>query len=159
MQRLYSDYPQTDMNWTITLQHRNDVLHAVLADMLQAVQFSAVSWLVSEEFYGKFENCCCSVVVRWGLGPFENPEERKRPPLKAATKQRLGKTEKTLCVPLTHFRSVKLRETVAVIWSYVLWQFNKPDYQSKHRLQALHHVTIYRNPRQKQQHETQCPGV
>jgi hypothetical protein len=29
---------------------------------------------------------------------FENPEEGERPPLEAATKQRLVKTEKTLCV-------------------------------------------------------------
>jgi hypothetical protein len=29
---------------------------------------------------------------------FENPQEGERPPLEAATKQRLVKTEKTLCV-------------------------------------------------------------
>jgi hypothetical protein len=34
----------------------------------------------------------------WGRGEFGNPEEEERPPLEAATKQRLGKTEKTLCV-------------------------------------------------------------
>jgi hypothetical protein len=31
-------------------------------------------------------------------GEFGNPEEGERPPLEAATKQRLEKNEKTLCV-------------------------------------------------------------
>jgi hypothetical protein len=34
----------------------------------------------------------------WGQGQFRNPEEGECPPLEAATKQQLMKTEKTLCV-------------------------------------------------------------
>jgi hypothetical protein len=34
----------------------------------------------------------------WGRWQFGNPEEGERPPLEVATKQRLVKTEKTLCV-------------------------------------------------------------
>jgi hypothetical protein len=38
------------------------------------------------------------LVDETGQGQFGNPEEGERPPLKAATKQRLMKTEKILCV-------------------------------------------------------------
>jgi hypothetical protein len=34
----------------------------------------------------------------WGQGQFGSPEEGKRPPLEAATKQQLVKAEKILCV-------------------------------------------------------------
>jgi hypothetical protein len=34
----------------------------------------------------------------WSVGYFENPEGGEHPPLEAATKQRLVKSEKTLCV-------------------------------------------------------------
>jgi hypothetical protein len=34
----------------------------------------------------------------WGRGLFWNPDEGKHPLLEAATKQRVVKTEKTLCV-------------------------------------------------------------
>jgi hypothetical protein len=34
----------------------------------------------------------------WGRGKFGNPEEGERPPLEAAAKQHLVKTEKTLCM-------------------------------------------------------------
>jgi hypothetical protein len=34
----------------------------------------------------------------WGRAEFGKPEEGERPPLEAAAKQRLVKTEKTLCV-------------------------------------------------------------
>jgi hypothetical protein len=37
-------------------------------------------------------------LVAEARGQFGNPEEGKRPPFEAATKQRLVKTEKTLCV-------------------------------------------------------------
>jgi hypothetical protein len=40
-------------------------------------------------------------IVSWGWGQFGNPEEGERPPLKAANKQWLGKTEKTLCAVVT----------------------------------------------------------
>jgi hypothetical protein len=34
----------------------------------------------------------------WGLGQFGKPEEAERPPVEAATKWRLVKIQKTLCV-------------------------------------------------------------
>jgi hypothetical protein len=37
-------------------------------------------------------------LVTEAQGEFANPEEEERPPLEAATKQRLVKTEKALCV-------------------------------------------------------------
>jgi hypothetical protein len=46
---------------------------------------------------GKYVFCAVRA-GSWGQRQFGNPEEEERPPLEAATKQRLGKTEKTLCV-------------------------------------------------------------
>jgi hypothetical protein len=41
---------------------------------------------------------CCELLVweadSWGQGQFGNPEEGERPPLKVATKQRLGKSNR-----------------------------------------------------------------
>jgi hypothetical protein len=37
----------------------------------------------------------------WGQGELENLHERERPPLEAATKQRLVRTEKTVCAIVT----------------------------------------------------------
>jgi hypothetical protein len=39
----------------------------------------------------------------WGWGQFGNTEEGERPPLEPATKQKLMKTEKTLCVLYLHW--------------------------------------------------------
>jgi hypothetical protein len=45
------------------------------------------------------ESCSCEKQESgiWGRGQFGNPEKGERPPLEAATKQRLVKTGKTLC--------------------------------------------------------------
>jgi hypothetical protein len=40
----------------------------------------------------------------WGRGQLGNPEEGERPQLEAATKQRLVKNEKILCVPKLQYR-------------------------------------------------------
>jgi hypothetical protein len=46
-------------------------------------------------------SCCCEKLVAEARGPFGNPEEEKRPPLEAATKQRLMKTEDFMCAVVT----------------------------------------------------------
>jgi hypothetical protein len=55
-----------------------------------------VAELVTEQLL--FNYCELLQAGNWGRGPFGKPEEGERPLLKAATKQRLGKIEKTLCV-------------------------------------------------------------
>jgi hypothetical protein len=66
-----------------------------------------MSQLVSEELVDELVrellwHSSCELLLweagSWGQGQFRNPEEGERPPLEAATKQRLVKTEKTLCV-------------------------------------------------------------
>jgi hypothetical protein len=55
----------------------------------------------------------------WVRSQFGNPQEDERPTLEAATKQRLVKTEKTLCVSQWQRRGcLKLR---------ALYEFNKSD--------------------------------
>jgi hypothetical protein len=62
-------------------------------------QWSWVKWWVVGEWVSEWvsesvvESCCS-----WGWGQFWNPGYGERQPLKAATEQRLRKTEKTLCV-------------------------------------------------------------
>jgi hypothetical protein len=53
-------------------------------------------WVVVESV----ESCSCEKweAASWGRGQFENAKEGESPPLEAATKQRLMKTEKTLYV-------------------------------------------------------------
>jgi hypothetical protein len=46
----------------------------------------------------RFKIVKIETLVSWDQGEFGNPEVRKRLPLEAATKQRLVKTEKPLCV-------------------------------------------------------------
>jgi hypothetical protein len=58
----------------------------------------------SELFVESVESCRCDKweAGSWGRGQFGNPEEGQRPPLEAATKQRLVKTAKTvMCTVVT----------------------------------------------------------
>jgi hypothetical protein len=55
----------------------------------------AVSQLVGEldnRWGSVIVSCCCEKLVDEARWQFRNPEEGERPPLKAATKQRLVKT-------------------------------------------------------------------
>jgi hypothetical protein len=55
----------------------------------------------NEDLYFELvESCSCEEweAGSWGRGQFGNPEEGERQPFEAANKQRLVKTEKTLCV-------------------------------------------------------------
>jgi hypothetical protein len=56
-------------------------------------EWSEVSWFVSDWVSQLVESCC-----KGGGGEFGNPEEGERPPIETATKQRVVKTEETLCV-------------------------------------------------------------
>jgi hypothetical protein len=51
-----------------------------------------IYWLIDRQAQCDFD------FGSWCRGQFGNPEERERPPLEVATRQRLVKTEKTLCV-------------------------------------------------------------
>jgi hypothetical protein len=46
----------------------------------------------------KDEPVGCDCAASWGRGQFTNAGQRECPPLEAATKQRLEKTDKTSCV-------------------------------------------------------------
>jgi hypothetical protein len=70
--------------------------------MLQAGQLvELVEWceLVGELVRGLLRFNLCELLLleagSWGWGQFGNPEEEERPPLVAATKQRLVKSKKT----------------------------------------------------------------
>jgi hypothetical protein len=46
----------------------------------------------SENWGSVVVSCCCEKLVAEARGKFGNPEKEERPPLKAATRQRLLKT-------------------------------------------------------------------
>jgi hypothetical protein len=71
----------------------------VQGSVVELLQWNEMSWLVSsqsEDYCGSvLVSCCCEKLVAEDRGQFRNPEEGERPPLEAATEQRLAKTQQT----------------------------------------------------------------